>query len=166
MRSQLVQILDLVNARCYDGLVKWERLHREPCPVARTVSVIGDRWTLLLLRDCFLGTRRFEGFQESLGISRTIIADRLDLLVREGVLRRDPYQERPVRHEYRLTRKGMELYPILISMVQWGNTHYGIEGGPPISYRHKHCGKHFRPMLTCESCGEPVSARDVEAQGR
>ena len=143
--------------------MKWERLQREPCPVARTVSVIGDRWTLLVLRDCFLGTRRFEGFQDSLGISRTIIADRLELLVREGVLRRDPYQEHPVRHEYRLTRKGMELYPILISMVQWGNAHYTIEGGAPITFRHKECGKHFRPRLTCESCGKPVSARDVEA---
>jgi DNA-binding HxlR family transcriptional regulator len=145
--------------------VKWERLHREPCPVAQTISVIGDRWTMLVLRDCFLGIRRFEAFQDRLGISRTIITDRLNLLVQEGVLRRDPYQERPVRHEYRLTPKGLELYPILISMVRWGNTHYGhaIDAGAAIAFRHKTCGKRFRPALTCEACGEAVEARDVEA---
>ena len=118
---------------------------------------------MLLLRDCFLGVRRFEAFQDRLGISRTIIADRLAVLVREGVLRREPYQDKPLRHEYRLTRKGMELYPILASMVRWGSTHYGVEAGAPLTFRHKACGKRFRPALTCEACGEAVDARDVEA---
>ena len=143
--------------------MKWERLSREPCPVARTVAVIGDRWTLLLLRECFLGVRRFDVFQARLGISRTIITDRLNALVTEGVLSREPYQDRPLRHEYRLTHKGLELYPVLMSMVQWGNAHGGIQAGAQLKFRHKGCGKHFRFKMTCEACGETVDARAVEA---
>src|SRR5690606_25090596 len=101
--------------------MKWVELSREPCSVARSVAVIGDRWTLLILRDCFLGVRRFEGFQERLGISRTIIADRLKVLTDEGVLEKAPYQERPVRHEYRLTQKGLDLYPVILAVVSWGD---------------------------------------------
>jgi len=143
--------------------VKWDSLDREPCPVARTVAVIGDRWTLLVLRDCFLGVRRFEAFQERLGISRTIIADRLHALVEAGVLRREPYQERPMRYEYRLTQKGLDLYPVLVSMVQWGKTHGPPGAGLPFELRHKGCGQPFVPALTCECCGDMVGARDVEA---
>lgn len=145
--------------------MKWDGLNRELCPVARTVAVIGDRWTLMLLRDCFLGIRRFEAFQTRLGISRTIIAERLNALVDEGVLQRRPYQERPVRYEYRLTRKGRELYPILLSMVQWGNTHGGMPAGASLRFRHKACGKRMRPALTCDACGEAVDAREVEPLG-
>ncbi|MBP9231278.1 MAG: helix-turn-helix transcriptional regulator, partial [Phenylobacterium sp.] len=91
--------------------MKWEDLADQPCSIARSVAVIGDRWTLMILRDAFLGVRRFEAFQTRLGISRTIITERLKLLVEEGVLAKVPYQDRPVRHEYRLTQKGMDLYP-------------------------------------------------------
>lgn len=115
--------------------MKWDELAAQPCSVARSVAVIGDRWTLMILRDCFLGVRRFEGFQARLGISRTIIAERLKLLVDEGVLRKIPYQEHPVRHEYRLTQKGLDLHPVIMAVVAWGDRHYAGESGPPLLHR-------------------------------
>ncbi len=144
--------------------MKWEDLAHEPCSVARSVAVIGDRWTLMILRDCFLGVRRFEAFQERLGISRTIIADRLKHLTEEGVLRRVAYQEHPVRHEYRLTDKGLDLHPVVMAIVHWGDRHYAGEAGPPLLHRHKTCGCDFHPVQTCSECGEPVDARAVETR--
>ena len=144
--------------------MKWEDLAHEPCSVARSVAVIGDRWTLMILRDCFLGVRRFEAFQERLGISRTIIADRLKHLTEEGVLRRVVYQEHPTRHEYRLTEKGLDLHPVVMAIVHWGDRHYAGEAGPPLLHRHKGCGCDFHPVQTCSECGEPVDARVVETR--
>ncbi|HEY9236331.1 MULTISPECIES: winged helix-turn-helix transcriptional regulator [Phenylobacterium] len=144
--------------------MKWDDLAGERCSVARSVAVIGDRWTLMILRDCFLGVRRFEGFQERLGISRTIIADRLKLLTDEGVLYRSQYQERPPRHEYRLTEKGLALYPVILAIVHWGDQHYAGAEGPPMLLRHKACGCDFHAVQTCSECGEPVHARAVEAR--
>lgn len=144
--------------------MKWDDLAEEPCSVARSLAVIGDRWTLMILRDCFLGVRRFEAFQARLGISRTIVADRLKLLVEEGVLRKAPYQETPVRHEYRLTEKGFDLYPVVMAIVNWGDRHYAGEAGPPILHRHRACGCDFHAVMTCSACGEPVGARDVEVR--
>ena len=97
--------------------MKWEALDEEPCSLARTVAVIGDRWTLLILRECFLRTRRFEGFQSSLQITRHLLSERLKKLVRFGILRRVPYQDTPKRYEYILTQKGLDLYPIIMAMV-------------------------------------------------
>lgn len=144
--------------------MKWEDLAAEPCSAARTLAVIGDRWTLLILRDCFLGVRRFEAFQERLGISRTIIAERLKLLVDEGVLSKVAYQERPLRHEYRLTEKGLALHPVIMAIVHWGDRFYAGEAGAPLLHRHKACGHDFHPVMTCSECGEPVGARDVETR--
>ena len=144
--------------------MKWSELAAERCSVARSVAVIGDRWTLMLLRDCFLGVRRFEDFERRLGISRSIIADRLKTLTDEGVLRRDVYQDRPVRHEYRLTEKGLALHPVIMAIVHWGDVHYAGEAGPPLIHRHKACGCDFTPVQTCSECGETVAARDVEVR--
>lgn len=144
--------------------MKWEDLAAEPCSVARTVAVIGDRWTLLILRDCFLGVRRFEAFQERLGISRTIIAERLKLLVDEGVLAKVAYQDRPLRHEYRLTEKGLALHPVIMAIVHWGDRFHAGEAGAPLLHRHKACGCDFHPVMTCSECGEAVGARDVETR--
>ncbi|KRB39901.1 MAG: helix-turn-helix domain-containing protein [Pseudomonadota bacterium] len=144
--------------------MKWEDLAQEPCSVARSVAVIGDRWTLMILRDCFLGVRRFEAFQERLGISRTIIADRLKHLTQEGVLKRTPYQDHPTRYEYRLTDKGLELHPVVMAIVHWGDRHYAGQAGPPLLHRHKTCGCDFHPVQTCSECGEPVEARAVETR--
>ena len=144
--------------------MKWSDLAGERCSVARSVAVIGDRWTLMILRDCLLGVRRFEDFERRLGISRSIVADRLKKLTDEGVLRREAYQDRPVRHEYRLTEKGLALHPVLMAIVHWGDVYYAGEDGPPLLHRHKACGCDFAPVTTCSACGEPISARDVEVR--
>src|SRR6185436_20859568 len=125
--------------------MKWTDLPEENCSVARSVAVIGDRWTLLILRDLFLGVRRFEAFEKRLGISRSIIADRLKKLTDEGVLRREAYQDNPVRHEYRLTDKGLALHPVMMAIVHWGDVHYAGAEGPPLLHRHKACGYAFAP---------------------
>jgi DNA-binding HxlR family transcriptional regulator len=144
--------------------MKWDELKDEACSVARTVAVIGDRWTLMILRDAFLGVRRFEAFQERLGISRTIVAERLKLLVDEGVLAKVAYQDKPPRHEYRLTEKGHGLYPVLMAIVDWGNRYYAEDAGPPLLHRHKACGCDFHPVMTCSECGETLAARAVETR--
>lgn len=144
--------------------MKWSELADEPCSIARTISVIGDRWTLLILRDCFLRVRRFEDFQARLGITRPILADRLRKLVREGVLEKVAYQEGPTRYEYRLTERGRAFHPVLLALVRWGDEHMAGEDGPPNLYRHKACGHDFHPETVCSACGEPVSARDVEVR--
>ena len=144
--------------------MKWHELADQPCSVARSVAVIGDRWTLMILRDCFLGVRRFDAFEQRLGISRGIIAERLRTLVDEGVLRREAYQQQPVRHEYRLTEKGLALHPVMMAIVHWGDTHYAGAAGPPLLHRHKACGCDFTPVMTCSACGDPLAARDVEVR--
>ena len=144
--------------------MKWSELAKEPCSVARSVAVIGDRWTLMVLRDCFLGVRRFEDFERRLGISRSLVAERLRRLVTEGVLRRERYQDRPPRDEYRLTEKGLALHPVIMAIVHWGDVYYSTEAGPPLIHRHKACGCDFAPVPTCSECGGAVTARDVEVR--
>jgi DNA-binding HxlR family transcriptional regulator len=129
--------------------------------MARTVAVIGDRWTLLILRDCFLRVRRFEDFQTRLGLSRAILADRLDKLVLNAVLVKVAYREKPVRHEYRLTPKGLALHPVIMAMVHWGDEQLAGSAGRPLLHRHLACGHLFDPVMTCSACGEAVAPRDV-----
>jgi DNA-binding HxlR family transcriptional regulator len=141
--------------------MKWDELEAEPCSVARTVAVIGDRWTLLILRECFLRVRRFDEFQSRLGITRHLLAGRLRKLVRFGVLRRVPYQESPKRYEYILTQKGLDLHPVLMSIVHWGDVHMLDERGRPLLHEHKKCGHLFDPVMVCSECGEPLNAKEV-----
>lgn len=141
--------------------MKWGALEEEPCSVARTVAVIGDRWSLLILRECFLRTRRFDAFQSALGVTRHLLAERLKKLVRSGVLRRVPYQESPKRHEYILTQKGLDLYPVIMAIVHWGDTHMVDERGRPLLHEHLNCGKMFDPVLVCSECGEPLAVKEV-----
>lgn len=143
--------------------MKWNALADEDCSLARALAVVGDRWTLLVLREAFLRTRRFDDFQTRLGIARKVLAERLAHLVAEGVLEKRAYQQRPLRHEYRLTERGLGLYPAIIALVHWGDAHYAGESGPPMLHRHKACGHDFRSVLTCSECGEVVGARDVIA---
>jgi DNA-binding HxlR family transcriptional regulator len=141
--------------------MKWDTLEEEPCSVARTVAVIGDRWSLLILRECFLRTRRFEAFQSALGVTRHLLAERLKKLVRFGVLRRVPYQESPKRHEYILTQKGLDLYPIMMAIVHWGDTHMVDERGRPVFHEHKVCGKTFDPIMVCSHCHQLLAPKEV-----
>lgn len=144
--------------------MKWTALEEEACSLARTVAVIGDRWTLLVLRDCFLRVRRFDEFQRNLGITRHLLADRLKKLVRFGVLKRVPYQDSPKRYEYVLTARGLDLYPVVMAIVHWGDVHMGDERGRPLLHRHKTCGHDFDPVMVCSECGEPLGAREVETR--
>jgi DNA-binding HxlR family transcriptional regulator len=143
--------------------MQWNNLEDEACSLARTVSVIGDRWTLLILRDCFLRIRRFEDFQTRLGVTRPILASRLRKLVDDFVLAKVPYQERPLRYEYRLTQKGLDLYPIVMSIVHWGDVHMSGKKGRPLLHQHLSCGKDFDPVMICSQCGEPLDPKRVHA---
>lgn len=105
---------------------KWDELSTDWCPVARALSVIGDRWTILIVRDCFLGKSRFDEFQKSLGMTRHVLASRLKQLVEQGVLERNAYSQRPVRYEYRLTDKGRDFAPALVGLKDWGKKHMPI----------------------------------------
>ena len=141
--------------------MRWEDIDQQVCSVARSLAVVGDRWTLLVLRDAFLGTRRFEDFQRQLGISRHRLSDRLGKLVEAGVFNRVPYQQRPVRHEYRLTRKGLGLYPVLMMLAQWGNEWADDGNGPPVEYVHRACGATMHPVMSCSECGERLQPGEV-----
>ena len=141
--------------------MRWDEIRGMPCSVARTLSVIGDRWTLLVLRDAFLRTRRFEDFQRSLRITRHLLAGRLRKLVEAGILERVRYQEKQARYEYKLTEKGRDLYPVIVSLLRWGDRWMSDESGPPLTLRHKACGHTMHPTLVCPGCGEPVGPHDV-----
>lgn len=143
--------------------MKWNDLHNEACPVARGLSVVGDRWTMLVLRDCFLGIRRFEQIQERLGITRHILADRLRKLEAAGVLRREAYHQRPPRHEYRLTERGKALYPLLVTLIDWANAHVPPEGDPSVRLVSRDTGEPIVPVLVDRNSGHEITHRTVTA---
>ncbi len=130
------------------------------CSIARTLEVIGDRWTLLVIRDAFLGLHRFEDFQKSLGVARNVLTDRLNRLVDEGILRRRRYQERPERFEYRLTRKGVDLWPMIMTTLKWGDRYVAPEGKSRLIL-HKDCGGEIDERLHCSRCGSELGPTDV-----
>jgi DNA-binding HxlR family transcriptional regulator len=131
------------------------------CSIARTMSVIGEAWSPLILRDVWVGMTRFEQIQADLGISRKVLTERLNHLVAQGVLERRPYDRRP-RHEYVLTDKGTELVDMLMVMVGWADKWLAGEAGPPVLYRHHACGEISHVDLRCAHCGEPMHAENVE----
>jgi DNA-binding HxlR family transcriptional regulator len=135
-----------------------------PCTIARTVDLIGEGWTLLVMRQACLGTRRFEDFQRSLGIARNILTLRLHRLVEEGLLTQVEYQDRPVRHEYRLTDKGRDVYPILAAMAAYGDRWLVGEEGTPLVLHHSSCDHDMHAVVTCSECAEPLDVRQVTAQ--
>jgi DNA-binding HxlR family transcriptional regulator len=133
------------------------------CSIARTLELVGERWTMLIIREAFLGTRRFDDFQRKLGIARNVLQTRLERLLEAEILEREPYQERPTRYEYRLTPKGVDLWPALVSLLQWGDRH-AAEAGPPVVLEHKGCGGTLDDRRRCVRCGAELEARDVEAR--
>jgi DNA-binding HxlR family transcriptional regulator len=144
--------------------MQWNELENETCSLARTVSVIGDRWTLLILRECFRNVRRFDDFQERLGISRAILADRLKKLGDSFVLTKVAYRTNPVRHEYQLTQKGLDLYPVIMAAAHWGDVHMVGKRGRPLLHRHTACGHVFDPVIVCSECGEPLNPQHVHTE--
>jgi DNA-binding HxlR family transcriptional regulator len=137
---------------------------RWPCSIARTVDLLGDWWTPLVLREAFYGVRRFDDFQRSLRIGRNVLTQRLNRLVDEGVLGRVPYQERPLRHEYVLTAKGRDLYPIILALLHWGDTWLTGDDGPPVVLHHTTCDHDTHAEVVCAECREPLHPRDVRAR--
>ena len=133
------------------------------CSIAQSLEVIGEWWTLLILRDCFLGVSRFEDFVERLGIARNVLTDRLDTLVDAGVLRRRPYDEARGRHDYLLTEKGLALWPVMTALRQWGDEWILGEGNEPILLEHRDRGHRTTVQMTCDECGEILDARSVRA---
>ncbi|HUS23808.1 MAG TPA: helix-turn-helix domain-containing protein [Candidatus Binatia bacterium] len=134
--------------------------HAQPCGVARTMDVVGEYWNCMLIRNVFLGVRRFEGLRANLGISRKVLAQRLDTLVQHGIVERRAYQDRPLRHEYRLTPMGVDLFPVLMALARWGNRWRAGGSGAAIEYEHK-CGRVTPGRLVCTHCGDDLGAHNV-----
>jgi len=130
------------------------------CSVAQCLEVVGEWWTMLVVRDLFLRVRRFDEIQERLGISRNVLADRLEHLVAHGIVERRPYQENPVRYDYVLTEKGRALWPVLTAMREWGDE-WAAPDGPPAELVHTTCGHRVRSVPTCSVCGERLELGDL-----
>jgi DNA-binding HxlR family transcriptional regulator len=135
-----------------------------PCSVARTVDILGDWWTPLVLRECFMGVRRFEDFQRNLGIGRNILTRRLTRLVDEGMLDRRPYQDHPPRHDYVLTPKGRDFFPVIAAIMRWGDTWLGDGAGPPVVLHHQACDHDMRADVVCSHCGEALVLGEVRGR--
>ena len=135
----------------------------ENCSVARTLAVIGERWTLLILREAFYGVCRFRDFQSRLGVASNLLTARLDTLVDAGIMERVPYQDPGdrQRHEYHLTRSGVDLRPILVALLQWGDRWESDPEGPSVEVRHRDCGEPVHALLTCDAGHSHLSARDT-----
>ena len=133
------------------------------CSVAQCLEVVGEWWSMLIIRDAFLGVTRFEDFHERLGISRNVLNQRLSHLVEEGVLERVEYCEHPPRYDYRLTQMGRDLWPVLTAMRQWGDQWRAAPEGPRLELVHEACGHVSQIVTSCSECGEPVTARSVRA---
>ena len=144
--------------------MKWEEIDTQVCSVARALSIVGERWTLLIVRDAFKGSRRFEEFQRNLGVTRHRLAERLSGLVEAGVMTKVPYQDKPVRNEYRLTRMGLGLYPVLMSLSDWGDTWLDGGKGAPTEYWHARCGNVTGPLMVCRECHEPLRPEETSAR--
>jgi DNA-binding HxlR family transcriptional regulator len=128
--------------------------------------VVGERWTLLILREIFQGSSRFDSLRAALGISRNVLSARLEQLVESAVLEKVAYQDRPVRFEYRLTEKGRDLYPVLLSLLRWGDRWLTDGGPPPLTLLHRGCGKAISPEMVCDHCGEPLHPGNTRARMR
>jgi DNA-binding HxlR family transcriptional regulator len=146
--------------------MKRTALADHPCSIARTLDVAGEWWSPLILRDVTYGVRRFAEIQADLGISANVLADRLESLVREGLLETHVYQQRPERHEYVLTEKGADLTPALIALMQWGDRWKWKGGVGPVQVLHEDCGHEIRVELRCEHCGRELPADSLRARAR
>jgi DNA-binding HxlR family transcriptional regulator len=135
-----------------------------PCSIARSVDLLGDWWTPLVLREAFRGVRRFDDLQRSLGIGRNVLTQRLKRLVDEGMLDRVRYQEKPDRYEYVLTEKGRDFYPVLAAMSAWGDRWLSGDEGPPVIFHHKPCDHDMTAKVVCSECGEEIRVRDVRVR--
>ena len=132
-------------------------MHDVACSIARTVDLVGEWWTPLILRDLFSGVRRFEDLRRDLSIASNVLTARLERLAEHGVIERRLYQETPPRFEYVLTEKGRDLYPILATMMAWGDRWLAGDAGPPALLIHEDCGKVTTATVVCSECGGPLT---------
>jgi len=146
--------------------MKRTALSEHPCSIARTLDVAGEWWTPLILRDVAYGVQRFAAIQEDLGISANVLADRLDTLVAESILQRSVYQQRPERHEYRLTDKGADLIPALLALMQWGDRWAWPGGRGPVRVSHDECGHDVRVEVRCPHCEREAATAELRARAR
>jgi DNA-binding HxlR family transcriptional regulator len=137
--------------------------NEQVCSIAGALEVVGERWSLLIVRDVFLGLRRFDQMQANLHIARNVLQSRLTRLVEEGVLERHLYQERPPRHEYRLTEKGLDLWPTVVALMQWGDRYAAPAAGPPVLLEHRGCGGAVDEHRICARCGARLTVREARA---
>jgi DNA-binding HxlR family transcriptional regulator len=137
--------------------------HDLNCSMFRAMDVLGDRWTLMVLRESFMGVRRFTDMQRDLGVARNVLTDRLNFLVDNAILERRQYQDRPVRYEYRLTQMGRDLQPALLTLMHWGDTYLSPDG-PPALIEHTTCGHMTTPTLVCGHCQEQLTTRNVRLE--
>ena len=143
--------------------MQWRSVCEVNCSVARALSVVGERWTMLILREAFLGRHRFDEFQSGIGIARNILSARLHSLVSNGILDR-VRDAGPDNHvEYRLTEKGLDLYPVLLSLMRWGDTWMCGEAGPPLTLMHRDCGHTTTPTMVCSKCSGEIEPRAMQA---
>lgn len=140
--------------------MRWSEIDTIPCPVAQAMSVIGDAWTLLIIRDALRGATKFDAFQRSTRASRAVVADRLARLVDHGVMERKQYEAHPPRYEYQLTARGRALQPVLMVMAHWSETQLP-KRTRSTGRRHTTCGHTFAPVITCSECGEPVTPETI-----
>ncbi|MEU5726437.1 helix-turn-helix domain-containing protein [Micromonospora sp. NPDC047738] len=133
----------------------------QTCSIARSLDVVGERWSLLIVREALVGATRFDVFLRNLGIARNVLADRLGTLVDGGVLQRVPYQERPLRHEYHLTDRGRELVPVILALMQWGDRHFAGPAGAPRIAEHDGCGGAAQAVMHCVECDRPLTPAEV-----
>jgi DNA-binding HxlR family transcriptional regulator len=131
------------------------------CSLARSLELIGDWWSPLIIRDLFLDITRFDDLVEDLGISRNLLTRRLKALANNGIVERTPYQLRPTRYEYRLTEAGRDLVPVMLALTEWGDRWSPTTEGRPMLFVHRNCGHHFQPQVTCSACGEVISTDAV-----
>jgi len=149
----------------FRGMGRTADYSKESCSVAATLSVVGDPWTLLILRDAFAGVRRFDDWQQRLGVARNVLAARLKTLVAHGVLEARLYSEHPPRKDYVLTPKGRDLMPVLLTLKAWGDRHVYGQDALPVDFIHD-CGAPLVPRMICEACGKPVKGSDLTARHR
>jgi DNA-binding HxlR family transcriptional regulator len=141
-----------------------EAFASQNCSIAQPLAVLGERWTLLVLREISLGNRRFDEICAKLGVATNILSARLATLVDEGIVERRPYSEHPERFEYRLTEKGRDLIPILLAFLRWGDRYTAGPAGPPLETVHAGCDHVFHMVPTCSHCGEEVKPADVRSR--
>lgn len=140
--------------------MRWSEIEKVPCPVAQAMAVIGDSWTVLILRDALRGATKFDEFQAATRASRAILSERLSHLVEHGVMEKVQYEAHPPRHEYRLTPRGKALQPVLMTLSHWSETHLPVKTRST-RRRHTTCGHTFSPVMTCSECGEAVTPETV-----